>query len=148
MKIINKRNFFPIVSVVFTILVLSKVLLEAIVQNVFGGYQENLVMMFLLSLLATLVLSQHYRFQRFPLLVVMLLQYLLLIGAVMLFTWLSSFFEPLHEDGCRDMLLSFTIPYLAGAVIYYISLFIEIKRVDQTIKDIRRYQNEKSQEYR
>ena len=145
MKIINKRNFFPIVSVVFTLLVLSKVLLEAIVQNVFGGYQENLVLMFLLSLLATLVLSQHYRFQRFPLLVVMLLQYLLLIGAVMLFTWLSSFFEPLHEDGYRDMFLSFTIPYLAGAVIYYISLFFEIKHVDQTIKDIRRCQNEKSQ---
>ena len=112
MRIINKRNFFPIVSVVFTILVLSKVLLEAIVQNVFGGYQENLVLMFLLSLLATLVLSQHYRFQSFPLLVVMLLQYLMLIGAV----------------------------------IYYIFLFFEIRRVDQAIKDIRRCQNEKLQE--
>ena len=146
MKIINKRNFFPIVSVVFTILVLSKVLLEAIVQNVFGGYQENLVLMFLLSLLATLVLSQHYRFQSFPLLVVMLLQYLLLIGVVMLITWLASFFEPLHEDSYRDMFLSFSIPYLAGAVIYYISLFFEIRRVDQAIKDIRKCQNEKLQE--
>lgn len=146
MRIINKRNFFPIVSVVFTILVLSKILLEAIVQNVFGGYQENLVLMFLLSLLATLVLSQHYRFQSFPLLVVMLLQYLLLIGVVMLITWLASFFEPLHEDGYRDMFLSFSIPYLAGSVIYYISLFFEIRRVDQAIKDIRRCQNEKSQE--
>lgn len=150
MKIINKQNFFPVVCVVFTLLVLLKILLEGIVQKVFGVYQENILFMFLLSFLAVFILSQHYRLQNFPLLVVILLQYFLLIGTVMLLTWVSSLFEPLHEDGYRDMFVSFTVPYVIGAVIYYVSLFYEIRRANQTLKDIRRYksENEKSDENR
>lgn len=150
MKIINRKNFFPVVCVVFTVLVLLKILLEAIVQKVFGGYQENLLLMFFLSFLTVFILSQHYRLQNFPLLVVILLQYFLLIGTVMLLIWVSSFFEPLHENGYRDMFISFTIPYVIGAVVYYVSLFYEIRRANQALKNIRRYksENEKSDENR
>lgn len=148
MKIINKQNFFPVVCVVFTVLVLIKVLLEAIMQKVFGGYQENLLIMFLLSFLAVFILSQHYRLQNFPLLAVIFLQYLVLIGTVMLLTWVSSFFEPLHKNGYRDMFVSFTVPYMIGAAVYYVSLFYEIKRANRELKDIRRYQDEKSDKNR
>ncbi len=144
MKIIHKQNFFPIVCVIFTILAMGKIVLEAIVMKRFGDDQGNFLMMFLLSLLATAVLSQHYRFQNIPLPAVIILQYLLLIAGVMLITWLSSFFEPLHRDGYRDMFLSFTIPYGIGAAVYYISLFYEVGRANQTLKEIRRYQSEKS----
>lgn len=143
MKIINRQNFFPIVCVVFTILVMGKVILEAIVQKLFGGYQENILLMFLLSLLATFVLSQHYRFQRLPLLLVIALQYLALIGAVMLLLWLSSFFEPLHENGYRDMFYSFTVPYVVGAVIYYLSLLYEVRSANKALMEIKEHQNEK-----
>lgn len=143
MKIINRQNFFPIVCVVFTILVMGKVILEAIVQKLFGGYQENILLMFLLSLLATFVLSQHYRFQRLPLLLVIALQYLALIVAVMLLLWLSSFFEPLHENGYRDMFCSFTVPYVVGAVIYYLSLLYEVRSANKALMEIKEHQNEK-----
>lgn len=67
--------------------------------------------MFVLSVLGTFVLSQYYRFQRFPLLSVIVVQYLVLVSAVMAVVWVSSFFAPVHEDGYKDMFLSFTIPY-------------------------------------
>lgn len=95
---------------------------------------------------AVAVLSQHYRFLNFPLSVVILVQYLILISAVMLLTWFGSFFEPLHENGYRDMFLSFTIPYIIGAVIYYISLLWEIRRVNRTLEEIRRYQYENTKQ--
>lgn len=142
MKIIHKQNFFSIVCVIFTLLALGKIVLEAIVMKRFGNEQENFLMMFLLSLLATAVLSQHYRFQNFPLPIMIIVQYLLLIAGVMLITWLTSLFEPLHEDAYRDMFLSFTIPYAIGAAVYYISLFYEVGRANRTLKEIRRYQHE------
>lgn len=137
MKIIHKQNFFSTVCVVFTLLVLGKLILEYIAQGVWGNYQGNLLMMFVLSVLAVFVLSQYYRFQKYPLLAVIVVQYLVLIGGVMLFTWISGFFEPLHENGYRDMFLSFSVPYVIGVVIYYVALFHEVKTVNKALEQIK-----------
>lgn len=146
MKLINKQNFFPTVCVIFTLLVLGKIVLEAAADGIFAGYQKNLLTMFGLSLAATFIISQHYRFGELPLLVVILGQYALLTGIVMLVTWVSSFFEPIHENGYRDMFLSFTVPYMIGAAVYYASLFYETMRINKEIEEIRRYQNDQYDE--
>lgn len=142
MRQINRHNFFSTGCVIFTLLVVGKILLEAVAQGIFTNYQGNLLVMLALSFLATFVLSQYYRFQNLPLLAVILGQYVLLVGVVMLFTWISSHFEPLHEDGYRDMFLSFTIPYAIGALVYYFSLFRELRRMNKELEEIRRYQND------
>lgn len=146
MKLINKQNFFPTVCVIFTLLVLGKIVLEAAADGIFAGYQKNLLTMFGLSLAATFIISQHYRFGELPLLVVILGQYALLTGIVMLVTWVSSFFEAIHENGYRDMFLSFTVPYMIGAAVYYASLFYETRRINKEIEEIRRYQNDQYDE--
>lgn len=140
MKIINRQNFWSVVCIVFTLLLLGKILLEFIVQGVFGNYQENILIMFGLSFLATFVLSQYYRFQKYPLLVVILGQYILLIGVVMLITWIGGWFYELHKDAYRDMFLSFTIPYAIGVIIYYAAVFHEIKVANQALKEIKEHQ--------
>ncbi len=137
MKIINKHNFWGVVCTIYAMLSLGKILLEAVFQNVFGNDQKNLLTMFFLSLAATFVLSQYYRFQKYPLLLCIAVQYMLLIACVMLITWISGRFEPLHEDAYRDMFLSFTIPYAIGVVVYYMSVFYEIKRANQDLKKIK-----------
>lgn len=137
MKIIDRHNFFETGCVIFTILAFGKIVLEAIVQGAFGNYQENLLMMLFLSFLATFVLSQHYRFQKYPLLAVILVQYVFLAGVLLLVAWIMGHFQELHEDAYRDMFLSFSIPYAVGAVIYYIVLFYEIKRANQVLKEIK-----------
>ena len=45
MKIINKQNFFPTVCVVYTLLVLGKLVLEFIVRGLWENYQGNLFVM-------------------------------------------------------------------------------------------------------
>lgn len=123
--------------VIYTLLVSGKVVLEYFTQGVWGNYQENLLVMLVLSALSVLVLSQYYRFSKYPLLVVIVLQYLVLVGGVMLFTWISGFYAPLHENGYRDMFLSFSIPYAIGVVVYYVSLFHEVKTVNRMLWQIK-----------
>lgn len=137
MKIIHKHNFFSTVCVVFTLLVLGKLVLEYVVQGAWGNYQGNLLLMFVLSAVAVFVLSQYYRFQKYPLSAVIIAQYLVLISGVMLFTWISGFFEPLHENGYRDMFLSFSIPYAIGVVVYYTAVFYEVRKVNGALREIR-----------
>ncbi|MCM1122635.1 MAG: hypothetical protein NC416_08630 [Eubacterium sp.] len=138
MKIINKQNFFPTVCVVYTLLVLGKLVLEYIVQGVWGNYQGNLLLMFVLSTLAVFVLSQYYRFQKYPLIAVIVGQYLVLIGGVMFFTWISGFFEPMHEHGYRDMFLSFSIPYVLWVVAYYTRMFREVRAANRALGEIKK----------
>ena len=137
MKIINRQNFWSVVCIVFTLLLLGKILLELIVRGDFGNYQVNILIMFVLSLLATFVLSQYYRFQQYPLLVVILGQYILLIAIVMFITWIGGRFNELHKNAYRDMFLSFTIPYIIGVIIYYAAVFHEIKSANQALKEIK-----------
>ena len=137
MKIINKKNFFPTVCTVYTLLVLTKILLEYIAQGLWENYQQNLLIMLVLSIMAVFVLSQYYRFQKYPLVVVIVVQYLVLIAGIMLFTWISGFFTTLHENAYRDMFLSFSIPYAVGVVIYYAALFHEVKSVNRILHEIK-----------
>lgn len=138
MKIIDKKSFWPIVCVIYTCLSLGKIILELVLQGVFGNDQMNFLTMFLFAFLGTFVLSQHYRLDKYPLGAVILGQYVALVAAVMLFTWISGFFVELHEDAYHDMFWSFTIPYAIAAVIYYISLYFEIKRTNQLLQDMKR----------
>ena len=139
MKIINRQNFWSVVCIVFTLLLLGKILLELVLRGDFGNYQVNILIMFVLSLLATFVLSQYYRFQQYPLLVVILGQYILLIAIVMFITWIGGRFNELHKNAYRDMFLSFTIPYVIGVIIYYAAVFHEIKSANQALKEIKEH---------
>lgn len=146
MKIIDRHNFIGTASTVFTILVLGKTGVEFIMTAEFGYYQKNLITMLVLSFLATFVLSQHYRFEKYPLLLVIIGQYVVLLGGIMLFMWWNGRFEPLHENGYRDMFLSFTIPYLIGVVVYYVSVFHEIRLANKTLKQIRQKSKQERKE--
>ena len=138
MKIIDKKSFIPTVCVVYTCLSIAKIVLEAFGQGKFGNDQRNFLVMLLFSFLGTLVLSQHYRLDKYPLTLVIMGQYVVLIAGVMLFTWISSFFSEMHEDGYHDMFWSFTIPYVICAAVYYISLYFEIKKADRMLQEMKK----------
>lgn len=138
MKIIDKSNFFPTVCVVYTILSLSKIILEWLTLKEFGNLQLNFAEMFVISLIAIFVLSQHYRVQKLPFVIVLILQYAAMIGLIMLGTWIQGFFAVLHPNAYRDMFVSFTVPYIIGAAVYYINVFREVKNANRIIAEIKR----------
>lgn len=145
MKIINKNNFFPTVCIVYTILSLSKILLEWITLGEFGNLQQNFIAMFIISLTAIFVLSQYYRLQKLPFVLVLILQYAVMIAFVMLSTWLTGLFTEIHRNAYRDMFVSFTVPYIVGAAIYYLNVFSEVKKANVIIAEIKRREENKNE---
>lgn len=131
MKIINRNNFVSIVCVSFTLIVCGKLLLEKSIGFIDKYYTENIFMCLGISVLATAILSLHYYLQRFPFIPVVIGQYLLVIGIVFLGIWIGGHFTENAPSAYRDMFVSVTIPYVIGALVYYISFFYQIKKANE-----------------
>ncbi|MBQ8632528.1 MAG: hypothetical protein IJ420_02865 [Lachnospiraceae bacterium] len=142
MKVIEKHEFWPTVCVCYTILSLGKIALEFFTQGAFGNEQANYILIFVLCFLATLVLSQHYRLDCFPLPAVIIGQYILLIAVVFAITWIIGQVEPLGEHAYRDMFRSFTIPYIIGAMVYYAAYFFQVKKANRMLENLKKNQKE------
>ncbi|MDE6365342.1 MAG: hypothetical protein K2O40_10405 [Lachnospiraceae bacterium] len=143
MKLIDKKSFLPTVCVIYTMVSVGKIVIEAVTQEKFGNDQSNMLTILLFAFLGTLVLSQHYRLAQLPLLLVAVLQYVVLIAVVMLFTWISGFFTQLHPRAYMDMFRSFTVPYVIAAFMYYGSLYLEVQKANQLLGQIKEdYKNE------
>ncbi len=131
MKLINRKNFISIVCISFTLIVCGKLLLEKSTGFVDRYYTENIFTCLGISVLATFVLSLHYYLQRFPFIPVMIGQYIALIGFVFLCIWIMGHFTDQAPSAYRDMFVSVTIPYIIGAVVYYVSYFWQIKKANE-----------------
>ncbi|MFG6355641.1 MAG: hypothetical protein K1W26_02280 [Acetatifactor sp.] len=131
---IDRHNFWPTVSGVFTCLLIGKIALESIWGVRDEHYAENIIALFVITFMATLLLSMHRYLQNMPVLLVMLLQYGVLMGGVMGAMWLGTHFTDMHTNACRDMFWSVTIPYVALAGVYYISFFWNIKKANTLLK--------------
>jgi hypothetical protein len=136
MKLINRSNFISIVCISFTLIVCGKLLLEKSTGFIDRYYTENIFTCLGISVLATFVLSLHYYLQRFPFIPVVIGQYIALIGFVFLCIWIMGHFTENAPSAYRDMFVSVTIPYIAGAIVYYISFFTQIKRANAVFSDL------------
>jgi hypothetical protein len=63
-------------------------------------------------------------------------QYLLLIGLIFGGIWIGGHFTDNAPTAYRDMFISVTIPYVIGAVVYYISFFSQIKKANEVLADL------------
>ncbi len=143
MKLIDKKNFLPTVCTVYTVISFIKIILEAFFIHTQDTSYINFVWIFIISVIATFILSLHYYLQKFPLVPVIAGQYLVLLAIVALGVFIEGNFVPLHADAYRDMFWSVTIPYIAGALIYYFQFWLEINKAGKLIKDLKRYQQNK-----
>lgn len=98
----------------------------------------NSLMVLLLSSIAVIVLSIHHLFDEWNPILMMIAQYVIAMGLVMLVVYLGSFIEPVSEGGYKDVFVSFTIPYIIGAVIYYIEVFRYAHKQNQLLQEIKK----------
>ena len=137
MKIVNKKNIVPVICVTYTFVSVSLTAFEVLVTGKVSPAQLNLFLFLIFSILGVGVLSQHYRLERFSPVGMLLIQYLCAIGVIFIGTKIAACFVDIHPNGLRDLILSFSVPYVIGAAIYYISLWLEVNRQNQIIRKIK-----------
>jgi uncharacterized membrane protein YeiB len=138
MQLINKKNFLSIVCSVYTIISLGKIIAEKMMGLNDQFYAENFITIFFLSVAATLVLGLHYYLQKVPIIIVILGQYIFLVGIMMFGIWIESHFTAISPSGYRDMFLSFTGPYIIFAIVYYISYLLQLRKANKTLVELKK----------
>lgn len=138
MKIINKRNFFPLVCVVFTCITISNIVLEALIANIFGDYQLNLLNILLFSILVISVLSLHHKIFNLPFFLAAIAQYLFVEACMLFLVWTNGFFTEYASHPYRDMFISTSVLYLAISGIYFIYFHIKMKRHNLILKKLKK----------
>ena len=111
----------------------------AIVNMLMGGETNNLntLSMLVFTSIAVLILYMHQLFERISPLLMIVIQYVIALGLVMLYVFLVGLVEPVAERGYRDIFISFTVPYIIGAVVYYISVFKQARQQDALLQEIK-----------
>ena len=132
------KSYLKTVCVVYTCLVLGKVIVENVTGRPDGSYGTNILLMFLIACLATAVIDSYEKLQEFPLIPVMIGQYLVVIGIVVGCVFLAdrAGFTEITKSGYRDLFFSVTVPYVIGAIIYYASFFGEIRNANRMIREM------------
>lgn len=138
MKLISKKNVIPVICTTYTIVSTALTSFEVLQKGEMNPTQLNMFSCLVLCIIGVGVLSQHYRFERFSPLTMIVMQYL--IAMILIFGGLktASCFTEIHPDGYRDMTVSFSIPYFIGAVIYYVSLRLQVRRQNGILEKIKK----------
>lgn len=136
MKIV--KEYLLSVCVVYTILSLLKILLEGVGQKQDPYYIMNFGLLFMITCFATFVLFMHRIFHKVPLLFIMIVQYLVVIGGVMLGIFVMSNLVDVSPDVYREMFLQITIPYIVLAGIYYVSYFQDVKKANRNLRELKK----------
>ena len=138
MKIINKKNIVSVVCITYTSISITLAVLEVIAKEKMNPTQLNMFLCLLLSILGVLILSQHYRLERFSPLAMVIIQYVVAVAVILISLKAASYITDVHPNGYRDMILSFSIPYFIGAVVYYISLMLEVRKQNRILEKIKK----------
>lgn len=137
MKLVNRKNLIPVICITYTVVSVSLTIIETLIKREINATQLNIFMFILLSILGVGVLSQHYRLERFSPLAMVIIQYLAAVVIILVSLKAASYFTYVHPDGYKDMVISFSVPYFIGAVIYYISLILEVRKQNRILEKIK-----------
>lgn len=135
MKKALRNEILLVICVSYTLISLA-----ATVINILAGTETsnfNTISMLVFTTIAVLVLYTHQLFDGISPLMMIIIQYVIAMGLVMLYVFLVGLFNPVSEGGYWDIFVSFTIPYVIGAVVYYISVFHQARQQDALLQEIK-----------
>ena len=137
MKLVNRKNVISGICVTYTVISILLTIINILIEGEMNSTQLNIFTCLLLSILGVGVLSQHYRLERFSPLAMVIIQYLAAVAVILISLKAASYFTYVHPGGYRDMVISFSVPYFIGAVIYYISLMLEVRKQNRILEKIK-----------
>ena len=136
MKLITRKNFLSIVCISFTFMVTGKLIFERLIGHTDRYYTENILLCLGFCIMIPAVLSVHYYLQRFPLLPVLIVQYLAVAAVTLGIVAAVNSATGTDTNAYLEMIISVTIPYVAGAVLYYAAFFRQVKKANAVLAEL------------
>lgn len=128
-----------VICVSYTVISLAVSIINAVCLGRTRDYDQlsNIIAMLSWTVIAVIILYTHNLFEQIHPVIMVLLQYAAAAILILLYVFISSFFEELHPDAYKDALRSFTIFYAVGAVLHYIEIFHAAKKQNTMLREIK-----------
>ena len=136
MNKVLRNEILLTICVSYTLISIGTTILNMLVGSETNNM--NTISMLVFTSIAVLVLYTHQIFDKVSPLVMIVIQYVIALGLVMLYVFIVGLFDPVAEGGYRDIFVSFTIPYVIGALVYYISVFYQAQQQDALLQEIKK----------
>lgn len=136
MRILRGVEIPLTISVSYTILSVANAVLNLLAGREDGSHWNSL-MMLLWTSIAVLILSLHHLFADWSPAAMILIQYLIAMGLVLLTVFVSGFFTEISPGGYLNAAVNFTAPYAIGGLLYYISVFRTAGRQNKQLQEIK-----------
>lgn len=136
MKLINRKNYIPVVCMVFTVWSALKLVFEGLSGMPDDSYIENFATLLILSAIGVAILAIHPRFLKFPFWLVVCVQYAVLIALVMASVWVEGHFCKLAGTAYRDMFWQVTVGFFVLAVVYFFWCRFEVKKANRQLQEL------------
>ncbi|MCD8046150.1 MAG: LytTR family transcriptional regulator [Clostridiales bacterium] len=136
MKLINRKNYIPVVCMVFTAGAVLKLIFEGVSRMPDDYYMKNFATLLILSAIGVAVLAIHPRFLKFPFWVVVCVQYAVLITLVMASVWVEGHFCELAGTAYRDTFWQTTAGFFALAMVYFFWCRYEVKKANRQLQEL------------
>ncbi len=136
MKLINRKNYFPVVCMVFTAWSALKLVFEGLSGMPDDSYIENFVTLPILSAIGGASLALHPRVLKCPVWLVVCVQYAVLIALVMASVWVEGHFCELAGTAYREMFGQVTVGFFALAVGYFFWCRYEVKKANRQLQKL------------
>ena len=138
MRLITKKNYFPVVCIIYTCWVLYKLTSEEYYYHMRDdNYVGNLLQAFILIAVAVALLGLGGLLSEWPLWLVILLQYGTLVAVTLGWTWINGHFTELAGTAYRDEFRSVTVPFIVIAAIYYGKCYYELKKSNEILDELK-----------
>lgn len=111
----------------------------AAIVNTIAGTQNNnfnTVMILVFTTISVGVLYLYKLFERFSPLLTITLQYLIALALSTIVLLITSLFDEISKDGYWDFFVSYTVFYAIGAIVFYVSTYLETKKMNELLKEI------------
>lgn len=135
MRILKGVEIPITICISYTILSITNAVINLVNGYPTGDHTNSLVMLLWTSI-AVFILSIHHLFDNFSPLFMIIAQYIIAMGLVLLTVFAGSFFSEVSTVTYRDAFTSFTIPYVIGGIFYYISVFRTAARQNKLLTEI------------
>lgn len=137
------KEMWVVICVSYTIISLGTTLYDRLFYDGRDDF-SSLLFKFICTTIAVSILYTHPLLERLSPLAMIVLQYVGAMLLVFLTIWISSFFEPLHENGYSDAFRSFTAIYIIGAIAYYVGLHLDVRKQNRLLEEIQGNRNKLS----
>lgn len=137
MRAIKIKDVFIDFCEAFTITMIILLILRGCYKGELNDLRTDIILILQWTAITVVSLNFHKFFDRLPLGIIIIIQYLISLTLVFAITFIEGIFIELAKTAYRDVFISFTFLFIGIAIVYYIEIWLYVRKQNKSLEFIK-----------